>query len=287
MMSNIFSSCKGFNQIDFAVGVSLIILMMSITVSYLTTTIVTPISTYSSSELRNKAENLNDVIFKTEGIPSKWQWKNTSVRPSLGTPFFKRTVHLSEYNGTDNSNRNVKIYVELDENAYHGSLVVYEGNKTLETNLTSMVDSDNDGFLEETYVIFNINVSANSEKTVDLYYSQENDTSFEYSNLEEDDNTLNKTVFSERRIMGISRQKLNSMYGMVYSTVKDKFDMERNFHLKIENDTSTLWEFGRRKDGGEYLGLPNETDVVLYPDNYIYQYKNGEIDNIKATTAVW
>ncbi|MFB6075692.1 MAG: hypothetical protein ABEK17_00970 [Candidatus Aenigmatarchaeota archaeon] len=277
---------KGFNQIDFAVGVSIIILMMSITVSYLTTTIVTPISTYSTSELRTKAENLNYVAFKTEGIPNDWHWLNRSIRPSLGSYIFKRRIYLEEYNGSDNLNKNIEINFDLDEKAYLNSLIVYEGNKSLPTHITNPVDLDNDGFLEEVDLIFQVNVSANSRKTLDLYYSKENDTNSHYSSLVPESHTLNITLFSERKVGSISGQKMEQLGKMNYMTAKDRFAIKRNFYLMVENKTSTIWEFGRRENNG-YSGLPNRTDVILFSDNSIYQDDNGEIDSVKTITTVW
>ncbi|MFB6215591.1 MAG: hypothetical protein ABEJ72_01260, partial [Candidatus Aenigmatarchaeota archaeon] len=267
--------------------VSLIILIMSITISYITSSIVTPISTYSTSELRVRAENLNNVVFKTKGIPKNWHWLNRSVRPSLGMTLFRRKIHLDEYNNTNNTDKNVKVHLDLNDNAYRNSLIVYEGNRSLETNVKNVTDGDSDNFLEEADIIFKVNVSANSEKTVNLYYSRDNSTEHSYESLSAENTTLNKTVFSERKIDSISRQKLNSLRNMSYEEVRDGFAMERNFYLRVENETSKIWEFGRKKNQTDYVDLPEGEDVVLFTNNMMYQRRDGKIKSIKTTTAVW
>lgn len=281
-----FISNKGFNQIDFAMGISLVLFIVFITVSYLSSSIVTPISTSTPSELRTKAENLNKMIFKTQGIPSDWHWKNRSVRPSLGIPIYKREVYLEEWNGTDNINKNIKVHLELNENAYKTSIRVYEKNESLKTNITNTTDEDTDNFLEEADVVFQINVSSYNETSVNIYYTRDNTTSSNYYDLTPDNHTLTIKTYSEEEKQGLSNYKLSSLTRLNYSDVKDKYGTKRNFYLKVENDTSTIWEYGMEKNSTHYV-VPERGDVITYSDRIQYQHKNGLIEVVKASLTIW
>jgi len=268
---------KGFNQIDLAFAVVIIVFMVSLSLFYVTNFFRPNISQMKSSEIRFLSRGLSATVFGDLGVPEEWQWSDNVVKPSLGSYIYMVSVYLEEYNGTDNNNVFDFVYLKTNENAYNSTIIVYDGNETLPTELKDKVDSDDDGFLEEVNVTFQVSVPAHGNKTLYIYYSRDNETSVSYSSFSEENNTLNTTVLSEEKTLGLTVSKLNALQSIPLIESRDKFGIGYPFKLKIKR-TNGNWEYGYNLTGKE---------VSVTKRMMLFQNSTGHIENMEALTYVW
>jgi len=268
---------KAFNQIDLAVSVIIIVLMTSLALLYITSFLKPQISEMKSSELESLANGLSDTVFGDLGVPENWQWCSNVVKPSLGSYIYRVPLYLEEYNGTDNNNVLAFAYLKTNEHAYNTTLVVYDGNETLPVELKNEVDADNDGFLEGVNVTFQVSVPANGNKTLYIYYSEDNETSTTYSTITPKNNTLNITIFSEERYIGLTVSKLNALQEIPLMDARDKFGIDYPFELKVKK-TSGDWVYGYNLTGKE---------VSINKRVMLFQNSTGNIESVEVYTYVW
>lgn len=217
------------------------------------------------------------MIFETKGNLEEWS-EERWIRPGLSSPIYRREVFLEEWNGTNNTNVNVNISINLSEKAYSTSVIAYEGNKSLETDLENKVDIDNDGLLESSEVIFKVNVSSSSSKTIFIYYTKDENVETSYATLTPSNHTLNTTVFSSEKEKGVSISKLNRFKTLSYTEVKRKLGLDKNFRLELKN-ASVMWSFGK--------SLPDGENLATYQNKLLYQSGNGRINVVKGIAYIW
>ena len=268
---------KGFNQIDLVFAVVIIIFVVFLSVYYSSHFMQPSLNRARSLELKYLAKGLSETVFNDPGVPEDWQWNNDTVKPSLGSYIYSVPVYLKEWNGTDNDNVLIFVYLETEENAYNSSIIVYDGNETLDTELKDMVDSDNDGFLEEVNVTFNVSVPADQEKLLHIYYSIDNQTSASYSSLSETNNTLNVTELSVKKHLGLTTSKMSALGSVSLKDARDKFGVDLPFRLKVEK-TGGNWEYG-------YNLTDRNTAVNI--KKILLQNSTGNIESAGAITYVW
>lgn len=268
---------KGFNQIDLVFAVIIIVFILFLSVYYSSHFIQSPLNRASSLEMKYLARGLSDTVFGDLGIPEEWQWSPYSVKPSLGSYIYRVPVHFHEWNGTDNSGVLGFVYLETEDKAYQYSIMVYDGNETLETELKDMVDGDSDGFLEEVNVTFNVTVPAYGEKLIYVYYSRDNETAASYSSLAEAANTFNVTLLSVEIQNGMTESKMNALSEIQLQEAREKFGFDYPFRLKVEKIGGN-WEYG-------YELADRETSVNV--KKIIFQNSTGHIESAKAITYVW
>jgi|GEM_PF-1848111 len=268
---------KGFNQVDLVFAVVTIIFVVFLSIYYSSHFIQPSMNRARSLELKYLAKGLSDTVFNDMGVPEEWHWSSDFVKPSLGSYIYRVPVHLKEWNGTDNAGVLVFVYLETEEKAYNSSIIVYDGNQTLDTELKDKVDGDNDGFLEEVNVTFNVSVPAYGEKLIYIYYSRDNETSATYHSLSEENNTINITEISEERCVGLTTSKLNALGNVPLKEAREKFATEFPFRLKVEKSGEN-WEYGYEL---------NEGNMALNTKKMIMQNSTGHIESVSAITYVW
>jgi len=268
---------KGFNQIDLAFAVIIIVFMTTLSIFYVTHFFKPKISEMKSSEIKFLSRGLSDTVFGDLGVPDEWQWSDSVVKPSLGSYIYRVPVYLEEYNGTDNNNIFDFAYLKTNENAYNTTIIVYDGNETLPTKLKDEVDSDGDGFLEEVNVTFQVSVPANSNKTLYIYYSRDNETSVSYGSFSEENNTLNTTIYSEEKILGVTTSKMNALQNIPLSEARDKFGIDKPFRVRIKK-AGADWIYGYNSTGKE---------VSVTKKMVLFQNSTGHIKSVEAFTYVW
>ena len=268
---------KGYNQVDLAIAVGIIIFVIFLSIYYTSHFVQPSINRAKFSEMKYLARGLSETVFNDLGIPEEWQWSDNVVKPSLGSYIYRVPVHLKEWNGTDNNDVMAFAYLETDENAYNSSIVVYDGNQTLDTELKNMVDSDSDGFLEEVNVTFHVSVPANEEKIIYIYYSRDNETSVSYQSLSDENNTLNVTKFSPEKLLGLTTSKLNALQSIPPQEAREKFGLDYPFRLVVKK-TGGNWEYGHN--------LTDE-ETGVYRRKVLFQNSTGHIKSVSAITYVW
>ncbi len=268
---------KGFNQIDLVFAVVITMFVVFLSVLYSSHFLQPVLNTGMSLEIKHLAKGLSDTVFNDQGIPEEWQWSGNSVKPSLGSCIYRVDLHLEEWNGTDNSGVTGFAYIETGENAYNGSIVVYDGNQTLEAELKDVTDSDGDGFLDEVNVTFNVSVPSYGEKIIHIFYSRDNETNFGYGSLPETNNTLNVTQISPQRYTGLTTSKMNALADMELKEAREKFGVDCPFRLAVEK-TGGAWHYGYELTDRN-TGV-NRKKVLL-------QNSTGHVESVSAVTYVW
>lgn len=230
----------------------------------------------SSIEIKQAAAGLSETVFNDIGIPSDWQWRSNFVKPSLGSYIYRVDVHLSEWNGTSD-NYFVSVFVDTDENAYNSSIIVYDGNQTVDTELKDIEDVDSDGFLEGVNITFEVFVPSNEEKIINIFYSRDNMTSVSYQSLIESENTLNVTSFLPEKRIGLTESKLSRISNISLSDSREKFGLEFPFLLRVRGN-GIDWSYGYNNTGG---------GTSLNERKLIYQNSTGHIKSVSAIAYVW
>ena len=268
---------KGFNQVDIALATGIIVFITFLSIYYSSHFIQPFISKSRSFELEYSSQGLFDTVFKDTGVPEEWQWSDGAVKPGLGEYIYRVPVYLKEWNSTDNDNVLLSVYLNTEENAYNSSVIVYDGNETLDTELKDVVDSDNDGFLEDVNVTFNVSVPADGEKLIYIYYSRDNETSVSYKSLSGAQNTLNVTVFSPEKCIGITASKMNAIQGIPLKEAREKFGLDYPFKLVVEK-TGGNWEYGYNLTGNE---------ISICRRTVLMQNSTGHVKSVGVMSYVW
>lgn len=267
---------KGFNQIDLVFAVMITIFLVFLSFFYTSHYIQPSLSTAESLKIEYLAGGLSETIFGDTGIPENWQWGQDFVKPGLGSCIYRVPVHLGEWNGTDNLDAFVFVYLDTEGRAYNSSVVVYDGNVKLDTELKDM-SQDSFGFMDYVNVTFLVNVSSDSEKLVYIYYTGDNCTSAAYSTLSDDNNTLNVTVFSSEEYTGLTSSKMSALDAVDISEAREKFGFDYPFRLRLEKSTGD-WEYGYNM---------TSLSTGVHRRKLLFQNSTGHIESASAITYVW
>lgn len=271
---------KGVNQVDFAVAISVLILVLVYTLTHVSSYYNNPLQEIKNSKLYVDGIYLHRSLFEDKGVPSYWHWENSTTRPSLGMEIYKVPVHIEEVEGNSVS-ENVEVHIDPGNsynrsNAWNGSIKVYQNSVPVESTVTNEIDNDDDGFLDEFDVVFNVDIDAFESKTYYIYYSQDNTTSANHTPLSPDTHDLQVTVNKALEIVGLTDYKLDMMSKMHFEEVKEKFDLDRNFNISVGDDVFT---YGAK--------IPTTTTVHRYDKDKLYQNSTAHIRNVNAEVAVW
>ncbi len=273
-------SDKGINQLDFAVSIAILITVFAFTVWQLSDYYSGHIQSKDSLQLESRAFNLWEVAFGQEGIPPDWDHSDEVTRPSLGSRIWKVPVYLEEYNDTT-GNYTIEVPVSAGEThgrpgAWKDSVIAFEDGNALPTDIKN---NDGNGFIEEFEVLFETEMEGGENKTVEIYYSQDNTTSVEHEDLTYSENaTVNATVFSPTDEKSVSGNKANSMEEWTVEQVRESYGIEHGFRVYFSSEN---------KDFSKGMEIPEDTDVEIYSATTLYQAKNGTIEKIKPKAVVW
>jgi hypothetical protein len=144
-------------------------------------------------ELRQKAESLYNLLFKTQG-PQNWEQSgNIPVAPGVLIELKKIPVMVNEKVGLNRTNEPLEIPIIFDDDCenktWNDTVRVYDYdlNETA-SNLTEQNFCFSQ-FLRNATVIFNVNISAGESKRFGIYFSD--DQTIEASNNTISCNTAN------------------------------------------------------------------------------------------------
>ncbi|MBI4017342.1 MAG: hypothetical protein HY366_00140 [Candidatus Aenigmarchaeota archaeon] len=271
---------KGFNQIDLAVALGLMMALMALVIVYIDTIVTPQVSGIQSAELRSAAQSLGDIAFADRGIPTDWHYAAEPARPSLGEYIYVTSVALREYNRTGWAAAVISVNITVNEHAYNNSIKAYDGETPLDTNLTVSGDTNGNGLLEWANISFRVNVSRLSKKIVNVYYSQDNTTAVTYVAQSQTVNlTVNATPLVETAYIGFTPAKLSAIHGRNASYLRPRYGIERDFRIEIENKTGATYIAGDP--------LPTTAATAVNERRVIAQNRTGFINSVKATVRVW
>ncbi|QQG40291.1 MAG: hypothetical protein HYS81_02685 [Candidatus Aenigmatarchaeota archaeon] len=272
-------SKKGFNQVDLAVGLSLMLAVMTFAIIYTNTAIAPQVSSVQSFELRATAKALGDMIFEDRGVPTDWPYQEP-VRPSLMEYIYAVPLSVRETNGTGLSNGVISVNLTTGERAYNGSIKVYDGNTSLATNVVASGDTDSDGLLEWANISFRFSIGPREKKLLNVYYSADNTTAAAYTSLTQTANTtFNVTIFGEQSLKGLTPLKLGRINNKTSAYLRPLFGIKRDFRIEIANVTGTAYAAGD--------DLPKTTNVVVNERLIPSQNRTAHINLVKATLWIW
>ncbi|GEM_PF-1821997 len=270
-------STKGMNQADIALAASVLIIAFSFSLSHISDHYSATIRDTYRGEGQNQAENLWYTSFSHKGNPRTWHWEENPERPSMGSTIWKVPVHIRERDGHGGT-YTLKTNINTGQsnglpNAWKGSVVAYHKDEALDTSV------EGDGFMESFDILFEIEIGDHGEKTVDIYYSQNNMTEAEHPELEESENTtLNVTVHSERRLGSVCGYKAEILEDLNYGDLGQGYGFDGGFNISF--DTSDM-EFNHGRP------IPEQSGVEIYSRKTLYQNKDGQIETIKPEVVVW
>lgn len=165
---------------DLAVGIGMFIfffaLVLTFSINYLGRR---PSETLVIMELGDKAVNLFEKLFKTEGTPSDWE-EMGEIPSELGliTTIYRIPILVKENNASERLNEPVTIKLVFDgkclNKVWNNTVRMYDENfNEIKYELAKQVFCTSQ-FLNESYITFKVNISANEDKHFWIFYS--NDT---------------------------------------------------------------------------------------------------------------
>ncbi|MBI5355894.1 MAG: hypothetical protein HZB68_05560 [Candidatus Aenigmarchaeota archaeon] len=234
---------KGSSYIDFAVGAGILILSLSLVVSY--------VNSILPERPSQSAEIVFSYFFGTEG-----------QHPTLAGKIYKFSFS-NEGGGAK------RAEINLGERASLGSLIAYDGNKTIPIGVESYYDSDNDGLLEKAVII--VQPSA-STKIIDVYYSRDSSSSLHSAFSTAPPGLV---PLGEEAVNGIYKTRMAS-FNYNYDDLRNTTGISGNFRLSV-NSPSVKWSYGPEPRG----------NVIVYSRMVPVQETDGEISFAKATAEAW
>jgi len=234
---------KGSSYIDFAVGAGILILSLSLVVSYVNG--ILPERPFQSAE----------IVFS-------YFFESEESHPTLSGKIYKFSF-ANEGSGAK------RAEINIGEKGSLGSLIAYDGNKTIPIGIESYHDSDNDGLLEKAVVIVQPNALT---KIVDVYYSRDSSSTLHgvFSGA-----STGLVPLGEEPLVGIYKTGMDS-FNYNYDDLRNTTGISWNFRLSV-NSPSVKWSYGPEPRG----------NVIVYSRMVLMQEADGEISFAKATAEVW
>jgi len=166
--------------IALAIFLAIFLTVVVVVVNYLSGLL----SLTSIQELRQKAESVFDLLFKTQG-PQNWEQSGKiPAAPGVLLQLKKIPVLVTEISGINRTNEPVEISVIFDDDCgnttWNDTVRVYDNDlNQVASNLTEQ-NFCSSQFLRNATVIFNVNISAGESKRFGIYFSD--DQNIEASN---------------------------------------------------------------------------------------------------------
>ncbi len=169
---------KGVNQIDFAMAISVMIVVIAFSISYVTSYYSRASPDDKTSELQASSSGIGKILFESPGIPQNWENSNyMPVRVGLKTDFARISMAAAEKGGVNHSFEEADVHVVFDaacaNKTYNNSVRVYDQFMG-ETNFRIYNYTEcaaNSGFLREANINFLFNMTGNKSSIFWIYYT--------------------------------------------------------------------------------------------------------------------
>ncbi len=169
---------KGANQIDFAIAVSVMIVVIAFSMSYVTFYYSRASPNDKTLELQSSAEGIEKFLFGSAGIPANWENYNYApVRVGLETKIQRISISAAEKGGVNHTFEESDMHIIFDRNClnttYNNSIRLYDQFMN-ETNFRIYNYTEcaaNSGFLKEANINFLFNMTGNKSSIFRVYYT--------------------------------------------------------------------------------------------------------------------
>ncbi|MGC8993623.1 MAG: LamG domain-containing protein [Candidatus Aenigmatarchaeota archaeon] len=223
----------------------------------------------SLTELRKRAFEFTSEIL-SEGKPENWEKENI-IPSSLGVSFqaFSIPVLISDTSGYQRINEPIALSIDFDINcknlAWNGSIRIYDENfKEIPFKFVNQTFCPS-GFLQKAILFFEINVSSNSSRKIQIVFS--NDTSL----LSKDYGNFSNLV------LWLPMDEGYGNYTYDYSGNKNNGTLYNNTQVCGGIDACPLWTNGKI---GKAISFDGLDDFVLI--------KNAEsLNPSRITVSLW
>ncbi len=170
---------KGANQIDFAMALSAMIIVMAFSISYVTNYFSLGSSQDKTFELQSAADGISKILFESSGIPTNWENNNyTPVRAGLkGISSSRIFITAAEKAGVNHGFEEIDVHVVFDtgclNTTFNSSIRAYDRfmNETRFRIYNYTECAANSGFLREANINFLTNITGNTSQAFWLYYT--------------------------------------------------------------------------------------------------------------------
>lgn len=205
---------KGSSYIDFAVGAGILVLSLSLTVSY--------VNSFLPERPAQSAETVFSYFFG-------------------GVSHNGLTGKLYKFSFANSGSGAKRAELQLGEKASLGSIIAYDGKEPIPIGIESFYDSDNDGFLEKASVIVQPSSYA---KTIDVYYSADSSLS---TKATFSSSSSGLKPLGEEEMTGIYKSKIAS-FGFDYDSLRNTVGISSNFRLSVKSH-GLNWSYGPEPRG--------------------------------------
>ncbi len=169
---------KGVNQIDFALALSVMVVVIAFSISYVTSYFSRVSPDSRTSGLQSAADGIGKILFESAGIPPSWESNNyLPVRAGLKGGADRIAITAAEKGGANHSFEEADIHVVFDRSCanttYNNSIRVYDQfmNDTAFRIYNYTECAANSGFLREANINFLFNLTGNTSQIFWLYYT--------------------------------------------------------------------------------------------------------------------
>lgn len=174
---------KGVNQIDFAMAVSVMIVVIAFSISYVTSYYSRASPDDKTLELQSSASGIEKFLFGSPGVPQNWENNNYApVRVGLKTELARVSIAAAEKGGVNHAFEEVDAHIIFDaacaNKTYNNSIRVYDQFMN-ETNFRIYNYTEctaNSGFLKEANINFLFNMTGNKSSIFWVYYTNNTET---------------------------------------------------------------------------------------------------------------
>ena len=165
-------------NVDLPIALSVFLIFLVVSVVFAVNYFLDVPNWVKTHELRDKAEEFYDTLFKTRGVPENWEDSNALPSlPGMMVYLRKVSVLVEETSGASRTNEPVVVNITFDEDCinktWNNTARLYDSNLTLVSfNLTEQSFCSGQ-FLKNANITFNVNISANQKKKYEIYYSDD------------------------------------------------------------------------------------------------------------------
>ena len=169
-------------MIDLPIALSIFLIFLLTTVVFAINYFVDLPKWFKINELRSKAEDFYDTLFKTKGKPTDWEDSvGVPAMPGVMIDLRKVPVLVEEQTGISRIDEPIVVNITFDEDCldttWNNTVRVYDSNMSgVSFNLTEQSFCPSN-FLKNANVTFSVNISANENKKYEIYFSDDDSIS--------------------------------------------------------------------------------------------------------------
>lgn len=166
--------------VDFAMALGVFLIFFAFIISYAARHVTNLKESVSSSEIKTFAYDYFKKLFSSKGTPENWDTSRNPSELGLTLDLYRIPVLLTENTSLNRSNEPLDLHINFDLNCtkktWNSTVRVYDQDTELISQIYNQTYCSSQ-FLQEANVLFQINLSANQNKTILIYYSNDSQVS--------------------------------------------------------------------------------------------------------------